>query len=727
MEKSPRQLLKTVFGYDEFRPLQEDIIERTLAGSDSFVLMPTGGGKSMCFQIPALCFDGITIVVSPLISLMKDQVQALQSNGIKADFFNSSITPQEENSVISRAEKGEIQLLYLSPEKLISVSNTWLQNLNIKLVAIDEAHCVSMWGHDFRPEYTQIKSFRNSLPDVPFMALTATADKSARTDIETQLGLKDSKLFISSFDRKNLAIEVRGQIPKKKKLREIGQFVQRKKNESGIIYCLSRKNTEEVAEYLKTDGHSVAFYHAGMDAEERERVQTEFINDDTKIIVATIAFGMGIDKSNVRWVIHYNLPKNLEGYYQEIGRAGRDGLPSETRLYFTMRDFVLYSQFADDGANSAMQKDKLNRMLQFAEAKSCRRKILLSYFGEHLPEDCGNCDVCRNPPKDFDGTLLAQKALSGIARMKEKEGITMLINVLRGSNNAEVHAAGYFRLKTYGVGKDIGFNDWRDYIIQLANQGLIEIMYSERSALKISPVGWKVLRGELPVKLTFPTIAEEQNRKKPKAAIMAEDGEVDTDLFAELKKLRYSISREENMPAYIIFSDKSLKAMASDLPVTENAFLAISGVGMNKMEKYGEEFMEVIKKFKSVTKPKKVPTTYETLVLYKAGLDPKEIAEKRELQITTIYSHLAKLYTEGKEVNLEKLVAKEVVDKVRMAFHELNRETELKPIFEKLGEAVSYGEIRMSLAIVNRDVHPLSDFERDGRNQFSQDGAADER
>jgi len=597
MEKHPQTLLKNVFGYDEFRPLQQEIIDRTLVGKDSFVLMPTGGGKSMCFQIPALCFDGITIVVSPLISLMKDQVQALESNGIKADFFNSSISPQAENDVISRATKAEIQLLYLSPEKLISVSNTWLKKLNIKLVAIDEAHCVSMWGHDFRPEYTQLKVFRNSLPEVPFMALTATADKSARTDIEEQLGLKDSKLFISSFDRKNLSIEVRGQVPKQKKLQEIEQFVERKKNESGIIYCLSRKNTEEVANYLKEDGHSVAFYHAGMNPEERERVQTKFINDDTKIIVATIAFGMGIDKSNVRWVIHYNLPKNLEGYYQEIGRAGRDGLPSETRLYYNMKDFVLYSQFADNGANSTMQKEKLSRMLQFAEAKSCRRKILLSYFGEHLTNACGNCDVCDNPPKDFDGTLLAQKALSGIARMKEKEGITMLINVLRGSNNAEVYAGGYFQLKTYGVGSDVSFFDWRDYIIQLANQGLIEIMYSEGSALKISPIGWKVLRGEQSIKLTLPIIAKEKNTRKPKFIKMTDEGEVNVELFTELKKLRYSISREENVPAYIIFNDKSLKAMASDLPVTENQFLAISGVGMNKMKQYGEKFMKVIRKF----------------------------------------------------------------------------------------------------------------------------------
>lgn len=700
MNKSPQTLLKEVFGYDEFRPFQEEIINRTLEGKDSFVLMPTGGGKSMCFQIPALCLEGITIVVSPLISLMKDQVQALKSNGIKADFFNSSISPQEENEVIDKAMKGEIQLLYLSPEKLISESNSWLKELNIKLVAIDEAHCVSMWGHDFRPEYTQLKVFRNSLPEVPFMALTATADKSARQDIEQQLGLKESKLFISSFDRKNLSIEVRGQVPKKKKLQEISKFVEGKRGESGIVYCLSRKNTEEVAQYLSEEGHSVEFYHAGMNPEDRERVQTEFINDDTKIIVATIAFGMGIDKSNVRWVIHYNLPKNLEGYYQEIGRAGRDGLPSETRLYYNMRDFVLYSQFADDGANSSMQKEKLNRMLQFAEAKSCRRKILLSYFGEHLTQNCGNCDVCENPPKDLDGTILAQKALSGIARMGEKEGITILINVLRGSNNAEVHEKNFAQLKTYGVGKDISFFDWRDYIIQLANQGLIEIMYSENSALKISTLGKKVLKGEKKIKLTYPVTAEERKTKKPKALRMVDEGEVNEDLFKELKKLRYSISREENVPAYIIFNDKSLKSMAIYLPVTENQFLAISGVGMNKMQEYGEEFMEVIRKFKSVAKPKKIPTTLETFALYKEGLSPQEIAEKRELQITTVFSHLSQLYSEGKEVELEKFVDSKVVDKVRVAFNDLNREISLKPIFEQLKEEVSYGEIRLSLALI---------------------------
>ena len=699
MKKQTHTLLKNVFGYEKFRPLQEEIINRTIDGKDSFVLMPTGGGKSICFQIPALVFEGITIVVSPLISLMKDQVQALKSNGIKADFFNSSISPQEENEVINKAIKGDLQLLYLSPEKLISVSKTWLKELNIKLVAIDEAHCVSMWGHDFRPEYTQLKVFRNSLPGIPFMALTATADKSARKDIEEQLGLTNSRLFISSFDRKNLSIAVRGQVQKKNKLQEIINFIKRRKNESGIIYCLSRKNTEEVATYLKAEGHSVAFYHAGMNHEEREKTQTDFINDDTKIIVATIAFGMGIDKSNVRFVIHYNLPKNLEGYYQEIGRAGRDGLPAETMLYYNMRDFVLYSQFADDGANAVMQKEKLNRMLQFAEAKSCRRKILLSYFGEHLAENCGNCDVCENPPKDFEGTILAQKALSGIARMKEKDGITMLINVLRGSNNADIYTKQYFNLKTYGIGKDISFFDWRDYIIQMANQGLIEIMYAESSALKITPIGWKILKGEKTIRLTTP-VSLDDKKKLQKPAKSTTIGETNHDLFTELKKIRYAIAKEEKMPAYIIFNDKSLKLMASELPTTENEFLAISGVGMNKMEKYGEEFMQVIRKFKSAPKSRKTPTTVKTYSLYKEGLSATEIAKKRSLSITTVFSHLSQLYTEGKEVELEKYVTKEIVDKVRIAFNQLGRKVELKPMYEKLNEEVSYGEIRLSVTLI---------------------------
>ena len=699
MKKQTHTLLKNVYGYEEFRPLQEDIINRTLTGKDSFVLMPTGGGKSICFQIPALILDGITIVVSPLISLMKDQVQALKANGIKAAFFNSSISGQEENEVIENAIQGKLQLLYLSPEKLIAVKNTWLKSLDIKLVAIDEAHCVSMWGHDFRPEYTQLKVFRNSLPKVPFMALTATADKSARKDIEQQLGLTNSKLFISSFDRKNLSIAVRGQVQKKKKLDEIVTFIKRRKNESGIIYCLSRKNTEEVASFLKKDGHSVAFYHAGMSHEERENTQTDFINDDTKIIVATIAFGMGIDKSNVRFVIHYNLPKNLEGYYQEIGRAGRDGLPSETLLYYNMRDFILYSQFADNGANAAMQKEKLNRMLQFAEAKSCRRKILLSYFGEHLSENCGNCDVCANPPKDFEGTVLTQKALSGIVRMGETDGITMLINVLRGSNNADVQAKQFYNLKTYGIGKDVSFFDWRDYVIQMANQGLIEIMYSEKSALKITPIGWAVLKGNKTIRLTTP-VSSDAKKETLKTLKTTTGKEPDKDVFTALKKIRYALSKEEKMPAYIIFSDKTLKLMASELPTTENEFLAISGVGINKMEKYGEEFMDAIRTFKKTPKVRKINTTKKTYTLYKEGLSPQEIATQRDLSLTTVFSHLSQLYTEGKDVNIAQYVTNKTIEKVRIAFHKLKNQPALKPIYEKLDEQVTYSEIRLSITLI---------------------------
>lgn len=708
MIKQPKQLLKTVFGYDEFRPLQEEIINRTLEGNDSFVLMPTGGGKSICFQIPALCMDGITIVVSPLISLMKDQVQALKANGIKADFFNSSISPEEENLVITRAMKGELQLLYLSPEKLISVSNTWLRELNIKLVAVDEAHCVSMWGHDFRPEYTQLKNFRNSLPEVPFMALTATADKSARKDIEQQLGLRKSKLFISSFDRKNLSIEVKGMVPKKQKLQEIKRFIKSKKGEGGIIYCLSRKNTEEVSAYLEVEGLSVAHYHAGMNAEDREEVQTKFINDDIKIIVATIAFGMGIDKPNVRWVIHYNLPKNLEGYYQEIGRAGRDGLPSDTILYYNMADFLMYNKFADNGANSGMQKEKLNRMLQFAEAKSCRRKILLSYFGEHLTEDCGNCDVCSNPPTNFDGTVLAQKALSTVVRLKEKEGLGMVVNVLRGSQNAEIHAKGYAGLKTYGIAKETSFYDWRDYMVQLANQGALEILYSENSSLKMTEIGWKIVKGEKKIQMTRPVqLKDKETLKKKKPVKIISSNEVNNDLFEDLRKLRSTIAREENVPAYIVFGDKTLKEMAAELPTTENEFLAISGVGMNKMEQFGEEFIEVIRKYKnekqSNLKTKKVPTTLTTFYFYKQGFTPDQIAEKRDLQLMTVYSHLSQLYSEGKEVSLAKFVSPEIIEKVKVAFDKNERKFELKPIFEALDEEVPYHEIRIALALILRD------------------------
>ena len=696
MDRIIFEKLETVFGYKKFRPLQEEIIRRTLSGKDSLVLMPTGGGKSMCFQIPALCLDGITLVVSPLISLMKDQVQALQSNGVSASFFNSSLSPLQEQEVIQQAISGQTKLLYLSPEKLISVQDTWLKELSVSLVAIDEAHCVSMWGHDFRTEYTQLKSFRKSLSNTPFIALTATADKATRLDIESQLGLRDSKLFISSFDRRNLSIDVRGNYSKKEKLNQIVAFIKDKPLESGIIYCLSRKNTEEISVHLNSCGIASRFYHAGMDAVARASVQTNFINDSSKIIVATIAFGMGIDKSNVRWVIHTNLPKNLEGYYQEIGRAGRDGLNAETLLFYSMRDVVLYRQFALDSANSEMQIDKLERMLQFAQAKSCRRKILLSYFGEFLPQDCGNCDACSNPPQNFDATLLAQKALSAVARVKESESLVMAVNVLRGSQNAKLYDKQYHLLKTYGIGKELSFNDWSDYFVQLTNVGALEIAYNESSALKITPFGWRILKEGAQIQLSKPLDIKSKTPKPKKESKKAKT----SSLFENLRSLRTQLAKAENVPPYIIFSDKSLKDMQNLMPTNSTAFLEVSGVGKNKAHKYGPKFMEVIAQFKSVDTKVKKSTKMVSFELYASGLTVPEISLSRGLKDTTVLSHLVDAYTEGHHVDLASFITQAVLDEVKRALKACENPEGLKPIFEFLNEEVSYNDIRVALALL---------------------------
>ena len=690
--------LEEVFGYKKFRPLQEDIIRRTIAGKDSLVLMPTGGGKSMCFQIPALCLKGITIVISPLISLMKDQVQALQANGVKASFFNSSLSPFEENQVIQNAINGTIKILYLSPEKLIAVKDSWLKELNISLVAVDEAHCVSMWGHDFRKEYTQLNSFRKSLAHVPFIALTATADKSTRVDILDQLGLQDSELFISSFDRENISIDVRGNVSKKDKLKQIVEFIDSKPNESGIIYCLSRKNTEEISAHLNSCGINSKCYHAGMDGLNRAQVQTDFINDSSKIIVATIAFGMGIDKSNVRWVIHSNLPKNLEGYYQEIGRAGRDGLASETLLYYTMRDVVLYRQFAEDSANAEMQIDKLSRMLQFSQAKSCRRKILLSYFGEFLADNCNNCDACSNPPQNFEATILAQKALSVTARMLEKEAIAMAVNVLRGSQSAKVFDNGYHKLKTYGIGKDISFYDWSDYFVQLTNLGALEIAYNESSALKITPYGWSILKGEKKIELSKPVAKEDKKKKTTKKTNTNSSG--NRALFEELRSLRTSLAKTENVPPYIIFSDKSLHDMVNIMPKTNAKFLDVSGVGQAKLDKYGTQFISIITGFSDDNTNSKTPTKVLSYELYKQGLSIDAIAKERKLKSTTILTHLVDAFLDGREIDLSSYVSEDKIITIYNAYEKCDKPTAMKPIFDFLDEKVSYNEIRVALAML---------------------------
>lgn len=539
--------LKEYFGYENFRPLQEKIITSILDGNDNLVVMPTGGGKSICFQLPAIVLDGVTIVISPLIALMKDQVDGLNSNGIPAAFLNSSQTETENQEILSKLKEGSIKLLYLAPESL-AIFETVIQQVAISLIAIDEAHCISAWGHDFRPAYTQLGFLKKRLPNCPVIALTATADKATRSDILYQLGLPNAEMHIASFDRPNIYLEVRAA---QDRIAQISDFVQERPNASGIIYCLSRKATEQVASRLSKQGVKAASYHAGMNHEERSQVQEDFIYDKLQVVCATIAFGMGIDKSNVRWVIHYNLPKNMEGYYQEIGRSGRDGVKAETILFYSYADVIQLKKFADTSGKKEVQLSKLERMQQYTEALSCRRKILLSYFGEFVEEDCGNCDVCKNPPAFFNGTVLAQKILSGIYRLKEKEPVGTLVDFLRGSQNAAIYDKGYQHLKTYGIAADIAWRDLQQYVIQLINLGYCEIAFHENNAIKFSELAKKVLFEKEEVRLTkivHKTAAtkEKASTKKKKAT---------SDLFERLRLLRLKIAQESNLPAYLIFND----------------------------------------------------------------------------------------------------------------------------------------------------------------------------
>ena len=598
------QTLKTYFGYDSFRPLQQEIIEHILSLRDAVVLMPTGGGKSICYQLPALLMEGTAIVVSPLISLMKDQVEGLRANGIAARALNSNNNDTENVMLRRECLQGKVKLLYISPERLLMEMDYLLKEIKVSLFAIDEAHCISQWGHDFRPEYTQLKAIREQFPSVSVVALTATADKITRQDIINQLALKNPRTFISSFDRPNLSLDVRRGYQQKEKTRTILEFIFKRPHECGIIYCMSRDKTEKVADMLLRHGIKATVYHAGLSTSARDKAQEDFINDKVQVVCATIAFGMGIDKSNVRWVIHYNMPKSIESFYQEIGRAGRDGVKSDTLLFYSLGDLVMLSKFAIDSGQQAINLEKLNRMQQYAESDICRRRILLNYFGETMDHDCGNCDVCKNPPERFDGTVIVQKALSAIVRTDQQIGTRLLIAILRGNYMEEITEKGYDKLKTFGVGRDVPQRDWQDYLLQMLNLGYFEIAYNENNHLKVTTAGAKVLYGQEKAMLVVIKREEKESKSKGKkkeekplfkVPVSVPAGEENPILFEELRALRKRLADQQAIPAYIVLSDKTLHLLATQCPTTLEEFGQVNGIGDYKKEKYGKDFIELIK------------------------------------------------------------------------------------------------------------------------------------
>jgi ATP-dependent DNA helicase RecQ len=699
--------LKKYFGYDSFRPMQAEIIESVYAGEDVVVLMPTGGGKSICYQIPALTTEGTCVVVSPLISLMKDQVEALRANGVEAAFLNSTLISAEQRQVEDDLFNGRLQLLYVSPEKITSRDFLpLLQQAKVNLFAIDEAHCISSWGHDFRPEYTRLKFIKEVFPKVPIIALTATADKLTRKDIESQLGLQNPKKFVASFDRPNLGLEVRsGQ----KRIEQIIAFIRERPDQSGIVYCLSRKNTEDVAAKLLRNGFKADFYHAGMPDRERSRVQEAFIRDEIPIICATVAFGMGIDKSNVRWVIHYNLPKNIESYYQEIGRSGRDGVKADTLLFYSYADLALLRDIL--GKNESDQTEfklaKLDRMYQYASAQICRRRMLLSYFGEDRKEDCGNCDVCKNPPQYFEGTVLAQKALSAIARLREQVGVNLLIDVLRGSNRREIYYKNYHKIKTYGAGKDLSYQEWRQYLEQLLNQGLLEVAHDQHNVLKLTPASREVLFDGREVQLVkVETLKKRQEEAKKRAKAKPVRERVRDELFEALRQLRRNLAQQKGVPPYIIFSDATLEEMAANRPATDGEMKEISGVGERKLVLYGDVFLNEIRSFIRQQADQGVKIKGASAVvsyeLYREGLSIEAVAQKREMSENTVLGHLAQLYEKGEDIDLDALITAEEKERVLSCLETQEEPYQPGAIFRSLNQEVSYGKIQLALAFYYR-------------------------